>query len=162
MQEVTRPSALHPTGVDEAGRRRRLAFLDLGAEDEANLAELGAFARAHVDGGAREPVGAIARLDERTRSLAPFQEQLDDVASEQPRRTRHQGLHPSPIDSARDGNLNVARRSSPVVLTQTMALTVINTPVNGCENRNIAPTADRLTPNKPEKIRRPTNSLLPR
>ena len=119
-------------------------------------------ARAHVDGGAREPVGVFARLDERARALAPFQEQVDDVAPEQPRRTRHQGLHPSPIDSARDGNLNVARRSSPVVLTQTRALTVIKTPVHGCEKRNIAPTADRLTPNKPEKMSRPTNSLLPR
>jgi hypothetical protein len=45
---------------------------------------------------------------------------------------------------------------------QTKALTVIKAPVHGCENRNIAPTAERLTPNKPEKIKRPTNSLLPR
>jgi signal transduction histidine kinase len=36
-------------GLDEATRRRRLAFLEFGAEDEARLAEIRAFAIAHVD-----------------------------------------------------------------------------------------------------------------
>jgi signal transduction histidine kinase len=36
-------------GLDDASRRRRLAFFDLGPQDEACLDELRAFARAHVD-----------------------------------------------------------------------------------------------------------------
>ncbi len=36
-------------GLDEPSRRRRLAFLELGPEDEARLAEIRAFANAHVD-----------------------------------------------------------------------------------------------------------------
>jgi signal transduction histidine kinase len=40
---------LERAGLDEPGRRRRLAFLDFGPEDEANLAEIRQFARDHVD-----------------------------------------------------------------------------------------------------------------
>jgi signal transduction histidine kinase len=36
-------------GLDEASRAQRLAFLELGPEDEARFAELRAFAHAHVD-----------------------------------------------------------------------------------------------------------------
>jgi signal transduction histidine kinase len=37
------------TRLDEEARRRRLAFLDFGPDDEARLAEIREFARAHVD-----------------------------------------------------------------------------------------------------------------
>jgi signal transduction histidine kinase len=40
---------LGQAGLDEGGRARRLAFLSLGPEDEANLAEIREFARTHVD-----------------------------------------------------------------------------------------------------------------
>ncbi len=36
-------------GLDEAGRRRRLTFLGFGLDDEANIREIGAFARAHAE-----------------------------------------------------------------------------------------------------------------
>jgi signal transduction histidine kinase len=37
------------SGLDSAGRKRRMAFLELGPEDEARLSEIQEFARAHVD-----------------------------------------------------------------------------------------------------------------
>jgi signal transduction histidine kinase len=40
---------LGQAGLDEGGRALRLAFLSLGPEDEANLAEIREFARTHVD-----------------------------------------------------------------------------------------------------------------
>jgi len=43
------PNLLGQAGLDEAARNARLAFLGLGPEDEANLAEIGDFARMHVD-----------------------------------------------------------------------------------------------------------------
>ncbi len=43
------PSLLGQAGVDDAGRARRLAFIGLGAEDVANLAEIREFVRDNVD-----------------------------------------------------------------------------------------------------------------
>jgi signal transduction histidine kinase len=43
------PRLLGPAGLDAAARQRRLAFLDITAQDEANLAAVREFARAHVD-----------------------------------------------------------------------------------------------------------------
>ena len=50
LLEVRSGNALAGTvGLDETSRRRRLAFLEFGPEDEARLEELRAFAHAHVD-----------------------------------------------------------------------------------------------------------------
>jgi signal transduction histidine kinase len=43
------PNLLGQAGLDEASRKERLAFLGLGPEDEAHLAEIRDFARDHVD-----------------------------------------------------------------------------------------------------------------
>jgi len=46
---MIRSTLLSQAGLDETGRERRLAFLNLGPEDEVNLAEIREFARTHVD-----------------------------------------------------------------------------------------------------------------
>jgi len=43
------PKLLDQVGLDEAGREQRLAFLQFGKEDAANLVEIRQFAHAHVD-----------------------------------------------------------------------------------------------------------------
>jgi signal transduction histidine kinase len=46
---MARPTLFARIGLDDASRQRRLAFLEFGPEDEARLAEIRDFARAHVD-----------------------------------------------------------------------------------------------------------------
>lgn len=46
---MTASDLLLRAGLDAAGRKRRLAFLDIGPEDEALLSELRSFAEVHVD-----------------------------------------------------------------------------------------------------------------
>ena len=53
------------------------------------------------------------------------------------------------------------RRVRLIALRQAIPLHVINSPVHGCENRNIAPTPARPTRKMPEKISSPMSSLLP-
>ena len=53
------------------------------------------------------------------------------------------------------------RRVRLIALRQARPVHAIRTPVNGWENRNIAPTSVRLTRKIPEKISSPMSSLLP-
>ncbi|MFI5366851.1 MAG: protoglobin domain-containing protein [Candidatus Binatia bacterium] len=56
-------------GLDEAGRRARLAFLSLGPADEANLAEIREFARTHVDEIVDAFYAHLLAFDETRRTL---------------------------------------------------------------------------------------------
>ena len=53
------------------------------------------------------------------------------------------------------------RTLNPIRLRQSIPDTAIRIAVQGCEKRNIAATALRLSPSIPEKINKPISSLLP-
>src|SRR5262245_43576108 len=60
---------LRQAGLDDASRERRLAFLDFGPEDEANLTELREFARVHVDEIVDAFYAHLLRFEETSRLL---------------------------------------------------------------------------------------------
>jgi signal transduction histidine kinase len=63
------PNLLGQAGLDEAGRSTRLAFLSLGPDDEANLAEIHEFARTHIDEIVEAFYAHLLSFDETNRIL---------------------------------------------------------------------------------------------
>jgi signal transduction histidine kinase len=63
-------SLLGQAGLDAAGRSRRLAFLQLGPEDQRNLTEINALVREHVDEIVEAFYAHLAAFDETRRLLS--------------------------------------------------------------------------------------------
>ncbi len=69
------PSLLMQAGLDEQSRQRRLAFLAIGPDDEARLAEIREFALAHVDAIVDDFYAHLLAFDE-TRAVLGSEAQI--------------------------------------------------------------------------------------